>query len=220
MWAGAGAASAALRRPLLVLVQRGGWVPWFLTQPRSQQRSVEAAQQRLPRLPQAARTRRSSKARSRASLINTPSNKFGGSVAARLVRIWLLRPPTVHQPNELSSSKASGLRCTHQYGSLSGRSRIKSRVVLVSYSTSLPLWHICGEPLTAGWCTRSDQIRQLLVAAIHLCVILCIDTTANGRTPQLASAEERCPRVVAAIHQRRSDGLGTRSSDRSRPAAT
>ena len=43
MWAGAGAASAARWRPLLVLARLFGWVPLFLTQPR-QQRFVEAAQ--------------------------------------------------------------------------------------------------------------------------------------------------------------------------------
>ena len=41
MWAGAGEASAARWRPLLVLVRLFGWVPLFLTQPRSQQRFVE-----------------------------------------------------------------------------------------------------------------------------------------------------------------------------------
>ena len=47
--------------------------------------------------------------------------------AAVLLLVWFVFgapvPPTVHQPNELSSSKAPGLRCTHQYGSLGGRSR-------------------------------------------------------------------------------------------------
>ena len=47
--------------------------------------------------------------------------------AAVLLLVWFVFgapvPPTVHQPDELNSREASGLCCTHQYGSLGGRSR-------------------------------------------------------------------------------------------------
>ena len=126
-----------------------------------------AAQQRLPRLPQAARTRRSSKARSRA-LINCALQQiwrqrccsFGSYLGCQSHQLCISQ-------NESSSSKASGLRCTHQYGSLGFRSRLcRVCFCFLQNGFSLPknLTRACG---TAGFLAVQRTTRQLSFASIQ-----------------------------------------------------
>ena len=195
-----------------------------------------AAQQRLPRLPQAARTRRSSKARSRVVDQLCPPTE---SAAAALLVFFAPKSHqlciTAKQPKLLLGV---GLRCT-QLISIPERSDACETCVYFSH-------------LQNGFYLKSPRARFARIAGFWPCFALqdrsrlasiqalrfehrcawksCLWTSAiHGCDAPLAVAEARwplvgdgcCPRVVAAaIHKLCSGALGNSGSDRGRRAAT